>query len=261
MTVALIGIVSITTVLAYSVDWLTEYVPYEYEKSIAKSFQTETDKRNSVDDYLQALADDLVKYMDMPEGMDITVHYVNQDIVNAMATLGVHVFIYRGLLEKLPHENALVMLLGHEIGHIKLRHPIRGLGKGVVIGLVLAALLGQSSDAATGMLIDTSSMALLSFSREMEELSDIEGLYAINNYYHHVEGADDLFNVLLKEHDEQGVYVPQIMSSHPDTNHRISLSHQMAIVKHWLSQGLLKPVTESIKLILSEDTQNQEAVD
>lgn len=53
-----------------------------------------------------------------------------------MATPGGHVIIYRGLLEKIPNENTLVMLLGHEIGHIKLRHPVKALGKGVVIGLL-----------------------------------------------------------------------------------------------------------------------------
>ena len=256
----LVGIVIITAVLAYSVDWLAQYVPYEYEKSIAQSFDTKTEKRNPVDDYLQRLADEVVKQMDMPEGMDITVHYVNQDVVNAMATLGGHVFIYRGLLEKLPHENALVMLLGHEIGHIKLRHPIRGLGKGVVIGLVLAALLGQSSDAATGMLVDTSTMTLLSFSREQEEMADVEGLYVTNKYYQHVDGADDLFNVLLNEYDEQGVYVPQIMSSHPDTTKRISLINQIAVEQQWLPSGQLKPIPETVVSILSEDSKNQDGV-
>ena len=248
-------------VLAYSVDWLTQYVPYEYEKTIAESFEIKTEERTPVDDYLQALADEVVKQMDLPEGMDITVHYVNQDVVNAMATLGGHVFIYRGLLEKLPHENALVMLLGHEIGHIKLRHPIRSLGKGVVIGLVLAALFGQSSEAATGLLVDTSTLTLLSFSREQEELADVEGMTATHNYYQHVEGADDLFKVLLNEHNEQGVYTPQIMSSHPDTTQRISLIKQMADDQAWLSQGLLKPVPESIMILLSEDSNNQETPD
>jgi len=240
-------------VLAYSVDWLTQYVPYEYEKTIAESFEIKTEERTPVDDYLQTLADEVVKQMELPEGMDITVHYVNQDVVNAMATLGGHVFIYRGLLEKLPHENALVMLLGHEIGHIKLRHPIRGLGKGVVIGLVLAALFGQSSDAATGLLVDTSTLTLLSFSREQEEQADVEGMSATYNYYQHVEGTDDLFKVLMNEHDEQGVYTPQIMSSHPDTTRRISLIRQISNEHHWQLQGSLKPVPETIKKLLAED--------
>ena len=223
VTGSLIAVVLITALLAYSVDWLAEYIPFDYEISIAESFKFETDERNQVDDYLQNLADDIVKDMAMPEGMNITVHYVNQDVVNAMATLGGHIFIYRGLLEKLPHENALVMLLGHEIGHVKLRHPIKALGKGVVISLVFSALLGQSSDTASTALINTSTLTLLGFSREQEEDADLEGLSATQHYFKHVRGADDLFNVLLNEQDEQGIYVPQIMSSHPDIGHRIIL--------------------------------------
>lgn len=243
----------ITALLAYSVDWLAEFIPFEYETGIAKSFERETEERNQVDDYLQSLADDIVKDIDMPEGAKITVHYVNQDVVNAMATLGGHVFIYRGLLEKLPHENALVMLLGHEIGHVRLRHPIKALGKGVVISLVFSALLGQSSDAASTALINTSSLTLLGFSREQEEDADLEGLYAAQHHFKHVEGTDDLFNVLLNEQDEQGVYVPQIMSSHPDTRHRITIINEFSKHQQWLLSGSLKPVPKSIVDKLAED--------
>ena len=250
---ALIAVVLITALLAYSVDWLAEYIPFDYETSIAKSFKFEAEERNQVDDYLQNLADDIVKDMAMPEGMNITVHYVNQDVVNAMATLAGHVFIYRGLLEKLPHENALVMLLGHEIGHVKLRHPIKALGKGVVISLVFSALLGQSSDAASTALTNTSTLTLLGFSREQEEDADLEGLYATQHYFKHVEGTDDLFNVLLNEQDEQGVYVPQIMSSHPDTGHRITLINQFSKNQQWLLNGSLKPLPKRVVNKLAED--------
>lgn len=198
--------------------------------------------------------------MDLPEGMSVTVHYVNQDVVNAMATLGGHVFIYRGLLEKLPHENALVMLLGHEIGHVKLRHPIKALGKGVVISLVFSALLGQSSDAASAALVNTSALTLLGFSREQEEDADLEGLSATQHYFKHVQGADDLFNALLNEQDEQGVYVPQIMSSHPDTGHRITLINDLSNDKQWLLKGALKSIPLSVRNKLVENGESSDEI-
>ena len=185
MLVSALMIIAIlfTTALAYSIDWLAEFIPYEYEKNIAKTFDTKAGDRNQVNDYLQQLTDDLARNMDLPDGMDITVHYVNQDVVNGMATLGGHIFIYRGLLEKLPHENALVMLLGHEIGHIKLRHPIKGLGKSLVISLVMAAVLGVSADDAAGLFSNASALTMLSFSREQEELADQEGLTVTHKYF------------------------------------------------------------------------------
>ena len=257
VTGSLIAVVLITALLAYSVDWLAEYIPFDYEISIAKSFESETEKRNLIDDYLQDLTDDIVLEMALPEGMDVTVHYVNQDVVNAMATLGGHIFIYRGLLEKLPHENALVMLLGHEIGHVKLRHPIKALGKGIVISLVFSALLGQSSDAASAALVNTSALTLLGFSREQEEDADLEGLSATQYYFKHVQGADDLFNVLLNEQDEQGVYVPQIMNSHPDTDHRVTLIEKFSNDQQWLMNGVLKPIPKKIKNKLADDSSTE----
>ncbi len=147
--------------------------------------------------------------MALPEGMKITLHYVDEETVNAMATLGGHVMIYRGLLEKLPDENTLVMLLGHEIGHIKLRHPVKALGKGVVIGLVLSTVLGQSSDSVASVLTDTSMITMLSFNREQEEDSDDEGIKVMHAYYGHVQSSTELFDILKQEHQGQGLDVPQ----------------------------------------------------
>ena len=62
-------------------------------------------------------------------------HYDASDTVNAFATLGGHVVIYRGLLEKLPNENVVAMVVAHEIAHIKHRDPVAALGRGVAITL------------------------------------------------------------------------------------------------------------------------------
>jgi predicted Zn-dependent protease len=192
--------------------------------------------------------------MALPEGMKIAVHYVDEDIVNAMATLGGHVMIYRGLLEKLPNENTLVMLLGHEIGHIKLRHPVKALGKGVVIGLVLSTVLGQSSDSVASVLTDTSLITMLSFNREQEEDSDDEGIKVMHAYYGHVQSSTELFEILKQGHQGKGLDVPHFLSSHPDTEHRIQHLNQLAQTQNWLQQGRTRPIPGNIINKLAEDS-------
>ena len=44
--------------------------------------------------------------------------------LNAFATTGGHIFITRGLLEKLATEDALAAVLAHEIAHIQLQHSV-----------------------------------------------------------------------------------------------------------------------------------------
>lgn len=200
--------------------------------------------------------------MDLPEEMTITVHYVDEDVVNAMATLGGHVMIYRGLMEKLPDENTLVMLLGHEIGHVKLRHPIKALGKGVVIGLVLSTVLGQASDSIANFLTDTSMLTMLSFNREQEEDADDEGLKVMNAYYRHVQSATELFEILKQEDQKNALDIPRFLSSHPDTEHRIQHLNELAQTQHWIQQGTIRPIPDTIIKKLAEDhSQAKEALE
>lgn len=256
LSVTLAGVILITAVLAFSVEWAAQYIPFEFETTLSRPVAEKFDNEiNEVDEYLQQLADKITPYMDLPEGIEITVHYANDDVVNAMATLGGHVVIYRGLLEKIPDENTLVMLLGHEIGHVKLRHPVKALGKGVVISLVLSTILGQSSDSVANVITDASLLTMLSFSRDQEQASDEEGIQVLNAYYGRVQGATDLFEILEKEHREEGIDVPQLMSSHPDTENRISHLNELAQARGWIRQGKTRPIPGHILEQIAADKQ------
>lgn len=256
LSTVIIGVIIITALLAMSVDWGAKYIPFEFETALSTSIAEKLDDdTNEVDDYLQALADKIIPHMDLPEEMKIKVHYVNEDVVNAMATLGGHVMIYRGLLEQLPDENTLVMLLGHEIGHVKLRHPIKAMGKGVVISLVLSAVLGQSADSAANVIADTSMLTMLSFSRDQEQASDEEGIKTLNAYYGQVQGSTDLFEILEKENQAMGVNVPQFLSTHPDTKNRIHHLNEIAQVQNWIQKGETNPIPDYILKKLADDKQ------
>lgn len=245
--------------MAVSVEWAVQYIPFEFETTLSQPVAEKfNDGANEVDEYLQQLADKIIPHMDLPENVEINVHYVNEDVVNAMATLGGHVMIYRGLLAQLPNENTLVMLLGHEIGHVKLRHPVKALGKGVVISLVLSTIMGQSSDSVASVITDTSMLTMLSFNRDQEQASDEEGINVLNAYYGHVQGASELFEILEKEHDGKGIDVPQFLSSHPDTENRISYLNVLAQIQGWIKQGKPTPIPEYILNKIAADKQQAE---
>lgn len=218
------------------------------------------DEPNEVDVYLQSLADKIVSSADLPPDFSITVHYVNQDVVNAGATLGGHIIIYRGILEKIPDENTLVMLLGHEIGHVKLRHPIKSLGKGVVISLVLGAIFGQSSDAVSSLMTDTSMITMLSFNREQEEDSDEEGLKLLHDYYGHTQGATTLFEIFKQEQADSNFVTPAFLSSHPQTDNRISHLLLYAQSQQWRNKGITQAIPQQILTIFAQD-KAQQAID
>lgn len=170
--------------------------------------------------------------------MHIKVHYVDKEVVNAFATLGGNVVVYRGLLQKTTSENAIAMVLSHEIAHVKLRHPIASLGRGLVfgvgIGLVSAA---TGSDIASRILGSAGLLSALSFSRDQERDSDSEGLAAVAAVYGHVAGSDEIFGVFRDQMNKLSARPPGFLLTHPLDDERIRSVVEMASREGWSLSG------------------------
>ncbi|MCW8889066.1 MAG: M48 family metallopeptidase [Sedimenticola sp.] len=240
---AVLLIVLLVYLLGLSAGFLARYIPFEMELELASSFSEETKSEGDIQRYLTRINDQVVAAMALPEGMQITLHYNNDDTVNAFATLGGHVVVFRGLLEKLPNENALAMLLAHEIAHVKHRDPIVSVGRGLTISAVLGLVLGQSD---LGVLGDTGLYTLLHFNREMEREADREALEAVYRIYGHTRGADDLFRVLQTYREEAGGDDGfEVLQTHPLDWKRINAIDSLARTNGWDVEGDITPIPET----------------
>ena len=210
----------VAVTLGAAADLLARQIPFAYERSLAERM-TPPGPLEEHDLALTALADRLVAVMALPPEMTLNLHRVDDDAVNAGASLGGNVLVFRGLIERMPSENALAMVLAHEIAHIKLRHPVRSLGRGLVVALAASALFGVDADGAASTLMQgTGTLALLGFSRAQEREADALAIAAVNALYGHVGGAVDAYRVLLDAVD--GEEPPPMLSTHPHTAERIA---------------------------------------
>lgn len=226
--------------LVFLADRLTAYIPFSVEKNI--SFQTEKNdiKNGPMHDYLQSLTERIASAEDLPGDMTVSVHYIDADAVNAFATLGGNVILFRGLLEKLPNENSLAMLLAHEIAHIKYRHPVRSLGRGAVVGLALSVVSSSAGDAVIEQFLGKAGyLTMLQYSRNMESQADEAATQAVLAVYGHLHGADDLFKILQKTTGNNEP--PQFFSTHPLTGSRI-VRIEKYIEQHPASQNQVTPL-------------------
>ena len=238
LLVAAIGIVIILAIgLSLSAEFLAPYVPFETEIVMSESIKDELEQLKTLDArqlkiqaYLQDLAGKLAVNQELPENMIVTVHYVDDDLINAFATLGGHILIYRGLLEKLPHENALSMVMAHEIAHIKHRDPLISIGRGVTVMLLLSAITGFSDNGFIGDLLGQAGLVTtLRFGREQETSADLEAMDTLQRYYHHLDGAAALFEALINEKEKHGFSPLAFLRTHPLTSERIErINHRAA---------------------------------
>lgn len=203
----LAGAVALVVALVFAVSlaaqWLAPRIPYTYEARLAAAVDLtappKSEAGRAVQAELQSLADRLAARMDLPRGMVVRVGYREEGTVNAFATLGGQTVFFRGLLAKLDSEDALAMVMAHEIAHLKYRHPAAALGRGVAVGIVLSlvsAELGRS--AAGGVLSQAGLLTLLSFNREQERQADEAALRVLAAEYGHLGGALELFEVFLR---------------------------------------------------------------
>lgn len=237
-----VGVVfaSAVVVLILAASFIASKVPFEYEKSLVERFDFFKVERSPQQEWLQRLADRLVAESDLPSEMSITVHYVDSEVVNAMATLGGHVFIFRGLLEALDSENALAMVMAHEIAHIKHRHPMLALGRVTTISIAVAALTGISGNSVSGFLFDHMQvLTTLSFSRKHEREADQSGLDAVIGHYGHATDADALFRIIAKK--QPTTPMPGIFDTHPAPDSRIRYIKEK-VAEYALNPGTVIPL-------------------
>lgn len=231
---AAVALVTIVLVVALSLGagWLARQIPMAQENRWADAYlsqrpveQSETALRKQR--WLQDLADRLSPVMGLGPDTTISVLYVEDDeVINAFATLGGTIVIYSGLINGLDTENALAMVMAHEIAHIKQRDPITALGRGAAVALGLSAISGVSDSAMAQRIVGSVGMLSgLNFSREQENTADQLAMEAMLAYYGHLNGAATLFEKLQTIQPD---YMPEILATHPLTEKRIDRLAQAA---------------------------------
>jgi len=248
------AIAVVVAAIAYGAQWLAPRIPFEYELRLIGSTgltrEPKTDQARAAQAELQRLAQRLAARMDLPGGMQVSVGYHEGGMVNAFASLGGQTVFFRGLLAKLDSEDALAMVMAHEIAHLKYRHPAAALGRGVATGIVLSlvsAELGRS--AAASVLNQAGALTLLSFNRDQERQADEEALRVVAAEYGHVGGALDLFEVFMRVQDAQrDAKVPTVefLTTHPLTAGRMQAVRRWAADHGKALDGTRRPLPTAI---------------
>jgi predicted Zn-dependent protease len=146
--------------------------------------------------------------------------------VNAFCMPGGKVVVYTGILKVTQNEDALAVVLGHEIAHALANHGNERMSQGLVAQLGLASLdlaLSQKP-AQTRELLMTAAGAgaqvgvLLPFSRKHESEADEIGLYLTAMAGYDPAAAAPFWERMNKTGG--GARPPEFLSTHPDPSKR-----------------------------------------
>jgi len=137
--------------------------------------------------------------------------------INAFALPGGQIFITMALLSKLPNEDAVAGVLGHEIGHVVCRHSMQQMAKdGLLSGIVNAGMVltsdGTRNNAQVAQMVGT--FLQTKNGREAESQSDRVGIQLMLEAGYKPEALLDVMKVLA-DSMKGGGRPPEILSTHP----------------------------------------------
>lgn len=232
---------------------LAPFVPFSWEEALVPDFpawQSAGAEAELIEKELNQLAGRLAVALDLPPEMRVTVHYQDDPTVNAMASFGGHVIVFRGLLEGLESEDALAAVLAHEVAHIRHRDVLKGLMRAVSLAVLTAALDSSSAGSALGETVG--GFGLMSYSRGQESAADAAATVALGRLYGHTQGFEDCFLYLLAA--QEGLAAqwqklqPELLSTHPDTLKRIKRSQALARELGLPVEGQRTPLPLALRL-------------
>jgi len=239
LSAVIAGVVVLVILLSSIASWLAQFVPFSTEQQLAEMMGIETVFTSDAVDasiqdsevqarkaYVMQLSQQLIDRAEFDEGATASVHYSHSETVNAFALLGGHIVMYDGLVSRLPNENALAMVLAHEIGHIKLRHPIVAMSRGLTVSLALGSFIGMTDNAFIGRIVEwIGYSSTLSYSRDQERAADAFASALLIEHYGHLNGAEDLFAAFQSAYNQSDsdAMVPTVefLSTHPGLAERI----------------------------------------
>jgi beta-barrel assembly-enhancing protease len=234
---------------SWGARWLAPKLPFSAEVSLAERLvdQPANPEHAARSAELQRLADQVAARMALPAGITVVVSYNDSAVVNAYATVGGRIQVFRGLLHELHSEEALAALLAHEIAHVKHRHVAASLGRGLAVALLLSVVSADAGAAAAqGALGSAAGFTMLGYSREQEAQADEEALQAMVALHGHAAGLVELFTRLGQADKGAGPKL-EALNTHPLTEARLAAVQARARERGWATTGPVTPLADTLQ--------------
>lgn len=179
-----------------------------------------------IDMYLGRMVERLAKASKRPN-MPYRCVLVNTREVNAYSIAGGRIYLNRGLVEFVRHENQLVATLAHEIGHVAGYHSANQIMlhyRAQQLWDLIRSNAPRHSEVIDQMALQLGEAAallpMLHFSRENEYEADLLGFYEMVRAGYQPAGFLSLFELLVEMENKSGSTPIPWLSDHPPSADR-----------------------------------------
>jgi Zn-dependent protease with chaperone function len=213
----------------------------EQEVQLGKEHAAQAEKEFPIlkDDYLTRYVDKLGQRLaaNAPgTKYPYTFKIVNQKEINAFALPGGPIFVNLGTIQAADNEAELAGVIGHEIGHVIMRHGTNQASKQYGFQLGAALLGGKVGGGIAGQLAQVGigfgmGSVLLKYSRDAERQADLVGAGLLQDAGFNPKGMVTFFQKLAAE--SGGSRGSEFFASHPNPGNRAeAVAQEVATLPH-----------------------------
>jgi beta-barrel assembly-enhancing protease len=156
---------------------------------------------------------------------------VDASDVNAFALPGGFIYVNRGLIERADRMDELAGVLGHEIGHVVLRHPVEQMEKATKtnVGLaVFCTITGWCDGGAAQVAINVAGSAWFAHhSRRDEAAADSDAVFTVTRAGISPAGIPRFFETLLRERQASPGPLETWFRTHPLEETRVERTREL----------------------------------
>jgi predicted Zn-dependent protease len=165
----------------------------------------------------------------------------NDKVINAWCMPGGKIAVYTGLLKITQNDNALAVVMGHEIAHAVAKHSIERASQALTVNLgtqVADIFLGGAINRTRSTIGQSSGMDIFQlgifnpFGRKQETEADYLGLIFSSLAGYDIRESIKLWERMAEKN--KGKEPPQFLSTHPSSSTRIDN------LKKWVTEVIIK---------------------
>lgn len=215
-------------------DHLAKNIPIKLESKLGESIYQQNMLAYTIDSAKTKQVNEYFKALNIASNYPINITVVDFDEINAFAMPGGHIVIYSGMLKQMKKQEELAGVLAHEYAHIYYRHSLRALARSLANYTLLSLVIGDVSGFSGVLIENADNIHSLKYSRELETQADDYAFALLESKHINPEGMIWLFEGLQKIQAKKEIQidVPEFLSSHPETKHRIEKMKEKLKLKH-----------------------------
>lgn len=193
------------------------HFPVSYERAMGEKLHNQFMHGQKVDSAKTIALQQYLGALNIESDFPIRVTVVKNDMVNAFALPGGFIVVHDAIIDEMENHEELAGLLGHEIGHVQLRHSTKAIARSLSYYMLISVLFGDVSGIAAVILDNASTFHNLEYSRKAETESDKAGLELLTLNGLNPKGMVWLMERLQTDSPE----FLKFISTHPSTDDRI----------------------------------------